>query len=164
MPRVPLEQLSDDARAWVFASDRAISGPDAVHMLAEVDDFLDQWRAHGVPLTASREWRDDRFLVVAAEGEDASGCSIDGLFRALKALGPQLGAKLVSSGLVFYRDDSGTVQSLTRPQFSNAAGYGAITAETPVFDTSLTRLGDVRTRFERPAGESWQAALLPAPT
>lgn len=162
MPRLSLDQLSDDARVWVFASDRAITGPDADRMLAEVDAFLEQWHAHGTPLTSAREWRDDRFLLVAADGEGASGCSIDGLFRALKTLGPQVGAKLVTSGLVFYRDDTGTVQSLTRPQFSNAAGYGAITADTPVFDTSLTRLGDIRARFERPAGESWQAALLPA--
>lgn len=131
-------------------------------MLDQVDDFLQSWHAHGTPLTSAREWRDDRFLLIAAEGEGASGCSIDGLFRALKALGNDIGADLVTSGLVFHRDRMGVVRSATRPGFVASAGSGEITADTPVFDTSLTRLGDVRARFERPAGESWHAVLLPA--
>ena len=126
-----------------------------------VDDYLDRWHAHGTPLSSAREWRDDRFLVIAADGEGASGCSIDGLFRALKALGTEIGANLVTSGLVFYRDRDGAVQSLTRQQFSAAAVSGDVSPETPVFDTSLTSLGDVRERFERPASTSWHAALLP---
>lgn len=132
-------------------------------MLARVDDFLQSWQAHGTPLTSAREWRDDRFLLIAADGEGASGCSIDGLFRALKALGAEIGADLVTSGLVFHRDRSGAVRSTTRPGFSASAACGEITAETPVFDTSLTTLGDVRARFEQQAGASWHAALLPAP-
>jgi hypothetical protein len=161
MPKLPLADLTDDARVWVFASDQAVAGENTHRMLAQVDDFLDRWHAHGTPLTSAREWRDDRFLLIAADGEGASGCSIDGLFRALKTLGTQIGANLVTSGLVFYRDRDAVVQSVTRPQFSAAAGSGAVTPETPVFDTSLTTLGDVRARFERPASESWHAALFP---
>jgi hypothetical protein len=162
MPTLPISQLSDSARLWVFASDRAVGGGDAERMLGRVDAFLTQWHAHGTPLTSGREWRDDRFLLIAADGEGASGCSIDGLFRTLTALGGELGANLVTSGLVFYRDQYGVVRSATRPQFTAAAAEGVITPETPVFDTSLTTLGEARERFERPVSDSWHAALLPA--
>jgi hypothetical protein len=162
MPTLPISQLSDNARIWVFASDRPVSGEDAERMLRRVDAFLAEWHAHGTPLSSAREWRDDRFLLIAADGEGASGCSIDGLFRTLKTLGGEFGANLVTSGLVFYRDQSGIVRSATRPQFTAAAADGAITPETPVFDTSLTTLGDVRERFERTVSDSWHAALLPA--
>jgi hypothetical protein len=161
MPRLPLANLSDEARAWVFAADRPIPPQDATRMLSDVDQFLDGWHAHGTPLTSAREWRDDRFLVIAADGEGASGCSIDGLFRSLKALGTEIDANLVTSGLVFYRDGEGVVRSQTRPLFSAAAASGDVSPHTPVFDTSLTRLGDVRRAFERPASESWHAALFP---
>jgi hypothetical protein len=162
MPKRPIDRLSDDARVWVFASDRAVSGGGAERLLAAVDEFLEHWHAHGTLLTSAREWRDERFLIIAADGEGASGCSIDGLFRALKTLGGQIGANLVTSGLVFYRNRDGVVESATRPQFSAAAAGGALGPDTPVFDTSLTRLGDVRERFERPASVSWHAALFPA--
>ncbi|HSJ65035.1 MAG TPA: hypothetical protein VK922_14180 [Gemmatimonadaceae bacterium] len=163
MPRRPIARLSDDARVWVFASDRAVREPDSERLLAAVDEFLEHWHAHGSPLTSAREWREERFLIIAADGEGASGCSVDGLFRALKTLGDRIGANLVTSGLVFYRDGSGVVQSATRPEFSAGAAGGTIGPDTPVFDTSLTRLGDLRERFERPASGSWHATLLSAP-
>jgi hypothetical protein len=161
MPRLPLSSLSADARVWIFASDRPVGDEWAERLLTQVDEFLEKWHAHGSPLTSARDWRDRRFLVIAADGEAASGCSIDGLFRTLKNVGAEVGANLVTSGLVFYRDAAGEVQSSTRAQFTEVASSGAITPDTPVFDTSLTTLGDVRDRFERSAGESWHAALLP---
>ena len=83
MPIVPFDTLPDSARIWVFASDRELSGASADTLLAAVDEFLAGWRAHGVPLSAAREWRDDRFLAVGVDvtAENASGCSIDGLFQ-----------------------------------------------------------------------------------
>jgi hypothetical protein len=36
-----------------------------------------------------------------------------------------------------------------------------VTGETAVFDTTITTVGAYRAGFERPARESWQAALLP---
>ena len=161
MPRLPLSSLSADARVWIFASDRPVGDDGAERLLEQVDDFLEKWHAHGSPLTSGRDWRDRRFLLIAADGEAASGCSIDGLFRSLKSVGAEVGANLVTSGLVFYRDAAGDVQSLTRARFTELASSGAVTPHTTVFDTSLTTLGDVRDRFERPAGESWHAALLP---
>lgn len=162
MPKRSFSELSDDARVWVFASDRPVTDANAERMLAQVDDFLDRWHAHGTPLTSGREWRDARFLLIGAEGEGASGCSIDGLYRALKMLGAEIGANLVTSGLVFYRDRNGAVHSATRPEFSTAAASGTVSPDVIVFDTSLTRLGDARRTFERPASESWHAALFPA--
>ncbi|MGI8842943.1 MAG: hypothetical protein ACR2HZ_04525 [Gemmatimonadaceae bacterium] len=161
MPRLQLAALSADARVWIFASDRPVSDEGAEQLLKQVDDFLEKWHAHGSPLTSARDWRDRRFLLIAADGEAASGCSIDGLFRTLKNVGAEIGTNLVTSGLIFYRDVAGEVQSSTRARFTEAASSGAVTPHTSVFDTSLTTLGDVRDRFERSAGESWHAALLP---
>ena len=161
MPRLPLSSLSADARVWIFASDRPVGDEGSERLLEQVDEFLEKWHAHGSPLTSAREWRDRRFLLIAADGEAASGCSIDGLFRTLKNVGAEVGANLVTSGLVFYRDAAGDVQSATRARFTELASSGAVTPHTTVFDTSLTTLGDVRDRFERSAGESWHAALLP---
>jgi hypothetical protein len=162
MPRIPFESLSDAARVWVFAAERPVEGASAELLLAEADAFLDRWHAHGEPLRCARDWREDRFLVVGVEGENASGCSIDGLFRALKALGASIGTSLVTSGLVFYRDPAGFVVAVTRPEFSELAADGMVRADTRVFDPAVTTIQDLRARFESSAGESWHGALLPA--
>jgi hypothetical protein len=86
MPHVDINALPDDARVWVFAADRPVTGPAAERLLSAVDGFLDDWAAHGQPLTCGRDWREDRFLAIAVDQRDAhaSGCSVDGLFRVLR--------------------------------------------------------------------------------
>ncbi len=162
MPIVDMEKMPDTSRVWVFGSDRPLApGKDQV-LLTEVDRFLGGWKAHGAPLTVGRSWKHDRFLTIAVDQstEGASGCSIDGLFRALKALEPQLGASLVTSGCVFFRDQSGNIMCELRDRFSELGSEGKVSPSTQVFDATVTSLGEWRARFELKAGESWHAGLL----
>jgi hypothetical protein len=161
MPAVPFDALPDDARLWVFATEPALTDEAAVQLLATVDEFLAGWAAHGAPLRAARDWRDGRFLAVAVDQrtENASGCSIDGLFRSLRALEPAVGAALLAGGRVFWRDAAGRVQSGDRAALRRAADGGAVSPATPVFDTTVTAAGDWRARFERPLAESWHARV-----
>jgi hypothetical protein len=162
MPIVPFDSLPDDARVWIFGSDRALTGTAAEQLLGEVDDFLAGWRAHGQPLTVARAWTDDRFLAVGVDQSDAhaSGCSIDGLFRRLQALQAALGAQLVGGGRVHFRAADGAPRSVPRAELRARIAAGEIGADTPVFDTTLTTMAEWRTRFERPARETWVSAQL----
>ena len=161
MPLVPFNALPDSARIWVFGSDVPLNGAVADTLLTEVDRYLDSWKAHGSPLKAAREWSDSRFLIVGIDptAEQASGCSIDGLFRHLQQIQKTIGAQLVGGGRVFYRDPTGTTQATTRDEFKTLKSNGAIGPKTPVFDTSLTRLDDWRSKFEKPLADSWAASL-----
>src|SRR5512132_1483980 len=136
MPIVPFDDLPDSARVWVFASDQPLSGAVADTLLAAVDKFLSEWRAHGVPLRCARDWRDDRFLAVGVDvtAENASGCSIDGLFRTLQQLERTVSSRLVGGGRVFYRGATG-IEATTRGEFIERVRRGDVAKETPVFDT-----------------------------
>jgi hypothetical protein len=162
MPVVPFDALSDGARVWVFASDRALVGPDRSRLLGAVDAYLANWRAHGQPLTCARAWREDRFLAVGVDPTTAyaSGCSIDGLFRALQALRPFLRTSLVTGGRVFYRDPASGIHSVTRDEFTELSATGAVGANTPVFDLTVSTAGEWRERFATAAGRTWHQALL----
>lgn len=162
MPIVPFESLPDSSRIWVFGSDKPVTGPAAERLLREVDQFLDGWRAHGAPLRCSRLWRDDRFLVIGVDQSDAnaSGCSIDGLFRSLQALEREIGARLVGGGRVYFRDQHGVAQSVSRPEFDGLVASGTVGPNTVVFDTSITDLGEWRAKFEQPARKTWVAELM----
>ena len=158
MPIVPFERLPDDARLWVFASDRELSGDAEAAVLGTVDDFLGAWKAHGVPLVCARDWRDKRFLAIGVDvnAENASGCSIDGLFRALQHLERSIGSRLVGGGRVFYRTADG-IETATRDQFVEQVKRGEVAKTTPVFDTGVSAASAWRTRFEQPAGSAWTA-------
>jgi len=157
------ELLPPGARVWVFASDRPLDGDDATRLLDEVDQFLAQWKAHGAPLRSAREWRDDRFLAIGVDPtvEQASGCSIDGLFRGLQTLEKRLATGLVAGGRVFYRDATGRPRLALRKDLPSLHHAGELTESTPVFDTSVTDAKAWRERFERPARETWVASLFP---
>jgi hypothetical protein len=162
MPTAKIDDLPDDARTWVFGANKTLDAQASAALLVEVDRFLSQWKAHGSPLTVGRDWKYGRFLTVAVDQSTAgaSGCSIDGLFRALKALEPRLGASLVTSGIVFFRDENGTIQSVDRERFTALGAEGKIQPETRVFDPTVTTLGEWRARFEMDAAKSWHAGLL----
>jgi hypothetical protein len=160
MPIVDFAALPDSARIWIFASDTPLTGAAADTLLAAVDHFLSGWKAHGVPLTCARDWRDGRFLAIGVDvtAESASGCSIDGLFRTLREIEREVGTRLVGGGRVFYRTRSG-IQTATRDEFVERIRAGDIAWETPVFDTSVTEVADWRSRFETPAGIGWTAGF-----
>lgn len=158
MPIVPFESLPDSARLWVFASDRELTGDAEAAVLGAVDDFLAAWKAHGVPLVCGRDWRDHRFLAIGVDvnAENASGCSIDGLFRALQHLERGIDSRLVGGGRVFYRTANG-IETTSRDQFVEQVKRGDVPKTTPVFDTGVSAASTWRTRFEQPAGSGWAA-------
>lgn len=158
MPRIPFDQLPDDARLWVFPASAPLDGPAEETFLARVDAFLHDWRAHGHPLTVGRDWREGRFLFVGVDerSEPPSGCSIDALLGVLKGLEGELGVGLTDHARVPYRTPAGGVVSVTRADFARGVQEGEITPATPVFDTTLTRLDALRRgRFEVPASDAW---------
>lgn len=164
MPLVPFHSLPDDSRVWVFGSDRRFDDNAASRLLGEVDRFLAHWQAHGHPLDAGRDWRYERFLSIAVDQSTAgaSGCSIDGLYRALRALEGALGASLLGAGVFYYRATGSELCTATRREFAARAADGAIDRETIVFDLTVDTLGAWRERFEAPVSAGWHARFLPA--
>jgi hypothetical protein len=158
------EELPDTARVWVYGVDREIDGNSQATLLSEVEAYLRDWTAHGIPLSAARDWRENRFLTIAVDQEQAgaSGCSIDGLFRTLKGLEQRIGAGIVTSGLIFFRGRDGVIRSVSRDEFAELGVAGEVDGDTEVFDLSVITLGEWRARFTSRAADSWHASLLPA--
>lgn len=163
MPLVSFNSLPDDARVWVFGTSRQLSPDEEPTVLEAVDDYLRDWRAHGAPLTVAREWRDGRFLAIGVDQRDeqASGCSLDALFRVLRGIELQTGIAMLDNSRVYFRETLGAVIVTDRAGFIAMAETGVIGFATTVFDLSVQRVGEWRGRFEVPAAQSWQGALLP---
>ncbi|HVD61831.1 MAG TPA: hypothetical protein VNC11_13240 [Gemmatimonadaceae bacterium] len=164
MLTTPFEEMPDTARVWVYGADKPVGPAAEKELLGQVDNYLTTWTAHGTPLSAARDWQEGRFLTITVDQEQAgaSGCSIDGLFRTLKSIEKSLGASVVTSGLIFFRDHSGNIRSVTRDEFSELGAAGEIDGDTEVFDLSVTSLAEWRARFSSKAQHSWHASLLPA--
>jgi hypothetical protein len=161
-----LEELPEGSRIWVFGADRPLEGSQTARLLEEMRGFLEDWTAHRRELSAALGWLHHRFLVVGvdASGASASGCSVDGLMRQLQELEEDIGARLVDTAPVWFRDprEEGRIRTVSRDRFRELAEEGVLGPGTPVFDLSVQRVDEIREgRWERPAGESWHASLLP---
>ena len=157
MPITPFDALPDHGRLWVFPSSRELTEAEADALLADVDEFLGQWAAHGVPLQAGRRLADGQFLLVGVnvDAERPSGCSIDSLVKRLGAFGERSGIRLIDHTSIWYRNDGG-VRCVSRAEFRNLAAAGTVSRDTRVFDTTLTKVAQVRTgELERVAEQAW---------
>lgn len=157
MPLVPFDTLPDDARLWIYAASRPLPPIERDALLSAVDTLLTEWRAHGAPLTTGRDWRHDRFLFIGVDERTAgvSGCSIDALHGGLRAIERRLGVALLNGPPAWYRQGEQIV-GVSREEFADLARAGRVGLDTPVFDTTVMSMGDVRSGgWERPLAGSW---------
>ena len=157
MPLTTFDKLPHTARLWIFAADRELAAPEEDRLLTAVDRFLEEWAAHRQHLTAARDWRYARFLLVGVDESAAgvSGCSIDALVREIKQLEQAMGMTLADNGPVLFRQGT-AIERVSRERFMELAASGVVSPETPVFDNTLATIGDLRAgRWELPARETW---------
>ncbi|WP_103019665.1 hypothetical protein [Salinibacter altiplanensis] len=159
--------LPNDARLWIHAAATPLDDDTQTALLDRLSAFTEGWTSHERPVDGAAVVLHDRFLIVAAApggSGDISGCGIDDLARTVDDAAASLEIDWVPSLHVLYRAPDGAVAAVSRRTFQQHAADGVVTAETPVFDPSLTSLGALRDgAFEQPAHESWHAQLLGTP-
>jgi hypothetical protein len=157
VPRIAFDDLPSDARLWIFPASRPLSEDEQRRVLDEADAFIDQWTAHGVPLSAARDIRHGQFVFVGVNERAAgvSGCSVDALVRRMGQLQTALGVELVENGPVLFRDGD-AIARVPREQFADLAANGRVTLDTVVFDNTVARVEDIRAgRWEVRAADAW---------
>ena len=157
MPRIQFDRLPSDARLWIFAAERPLTTGEKQRVLDETDAFIDQWTAHGMPLSAGRELRHRRFVLVGVDerAAGASGCSIDALVRRMQQLERELGMELVNNAPVLYRE-GGAIHRVPRERYAELAASGTVSPSTLVFDNTLTRVGELAAgKWEVKAADAW---------
>ena len=120
----------------------------------------DKWGIKQPGMRGCHAFAEDRFLVVGADEsrEMLDGCSVDAMMSWVLRLEAETGLRLVDRMTVHYRDADGAPRSVSRGEFAELARSGAVTAETPVFDTTISRVEQWRDgRFEVPMRETWHA-------
>ena len=163
MSLIPLNTLPDDSRLWCFGASRALDASRTERLFDSMRAFVSEWTAHRRDLQAGFDWLHGRFLLIGVDESraGASGCSIDALTGHLRNLGAELNLDLLDSMPVWFRDPAGDIRMVSRADFSDLAAHGEASAHTPVFDLTLTRLGDVRAGgLETAAGCAWHRSLL----
>jgi hypothetical protein len=156
--------LPDEARLWVYALARPLSAEESALVVERLDAFLREWNSHGSPVRGGYEILEDRFVMVAGYVEDGvSGCSTDSMVRVMKELRTDFGIDGFDRSLVYFRDVKGAARAVSRADFQALVDARAVDVDTPVFDTTIQFVGDLRRGgFETKFAKAWHASAFSA--
>lgn len=154
----------DSAKLWIYPLARPLTEAGRARVTQRLDGFLREWNSHGAAVIGAYRIFEDRFILVTGYVEDGvSGCSTDSMMRVMKSLRDEYGIDGFDRSLVYFRDADRVLRGVTRPEFKALVSAEQVDADTVVFDSTITTVGDLRAgRFETTFGKSWHARAFAA--
>jgi len=150
-----IDSLTNSARIWVYGFNRPLTENETTIVRHSFRQFADNWQSHGQPVRGAFQLLFDRFVILAAEENEISGCSIDSSVGVFRELYTQHNLDALDASQIFYRAGEQIV-SVSRSVFRKLLETGTIGAECRVFDLSITRLSALRAGlFEKRLEDSW---------
>ncbi len=158
---VPFEDMPDEARVWIYQSNRRFTEAEAAEIDALTRSFVEEWSAHGTGLRASYQLPYNRFIVLAVDQEpqQATGCSIDASVRFIQSLQEKFGIDLLDKMNVTYRLGEHLAHK-PLAEFKKMAKDKAVSANTIVFNNLVNTVGEFAEYWEVPAAESWHSRFF----
>lgn len=153
---IPFEQMPDDARLWIYQSERRLTAKEVAFVSHNTDTFLNQWQAHGQDLKSSYAIEYDQFLVISVDESfsQASGCSIDASVHLIKALEKELQLSFMTTSQVAFLDGE-EVNLYPFSQLKQQVESSVINPETLVFDNTVKNVSEFRSSWLTQSKETW---------
>lgn len=158
---VDFKELPDSSRIWIYQSNRSFSEAELIEIRAALDEFLNEWTAHGSDLNAGYEMPYNRFIVIALDQNvaGATGCSIDTSVRFIQALEKKYNVDLLDKMNVSYKQGE-FVAYKTLLDFKKMAKDKSVSKKTIVFNNLVTNKEEYLNHWEIPAEESWHNRFM----
>lgn len=150
-------------RIWIYQADRFLNEEEQEQVTQTLAEFTSQWKAHGKKLTAFSEVRYGLFVILMVDDsvEMPSGCSIDKSVYLMKELEERLKVGFFDRLKVAYRPTpDAAIEIVSKEAFEQLISEGKITPETIVFNNLVGEYGDLATKWEVPASQSWHARVF----
>ena len=158
---VDYNSLPDTARVWVYQSDRSFNESELKVIKEEATEFINSWTRHGDDLKGGYTVLYNQFLILAIDESfaNASGCSIDSSVRFIKKLETELKVDLMNKLNISFKDGE-NINIVSLADFQSYAKAGKISSETIVFNNMVQTKGEIATKWEVPAKDSWHQRFV----
>lgn len=152
----PFDEMKDSSRLWVYQCSRFLKDDEADFLSNSIKQFLDDWKAHGQPLSCSFLLRENIFLILAVDEDayNASGCSIDASVHELQTLQLKLGVDFFGRDFVVFKKAEDLIR-VRLPELKNKIANGEIGPETLVFNSLVSKKSKLNSDWLVPAGTTW---------
>jgi hypothetical protein len=158
---VDYNSLPDTARVWVYQSDRKFEEDDLVVLKEKATEFINSWTRHGDDLKGGYTILHNQFLILALDESfaNASGCSIDSSVRFIKKIESELSLDLMNKLNVSFKDGE-NINIVSLADFQKYVKINKISSDTIVFNNMVVTKGELATKWEVAAKDSWHQRFL----
>lgn len=155
------KNLPNNSRVWMYQADRVFTEQEVAVITSKAIDFIDQWTRHGDNLKGSFTIKYNQFLIIAVDESfnNVSGCSIDASVRFVQQLESELNIDLMNKMNISFKDGE-NINIVKLSGFQQFVKAQKITKETIVFNNMIQTKGEVETKWEVPANQSWHKRFL----
>lgn len=148
-------------KVWAYCSSKELTDEMINSISSDTQIFLDNWKAHGTPLTSSFEIRSRRFLIITVDEESyaASGCSIDKQLQFVKEVEKKYNIELLNRLLVPYKTGD-RVEVVPASKVKEFYQLGQLNADTVIYNPAVGDTEELENKFEIPLKDSWLKAKV----
>ena len=150
------EDFSGSSRVWIYQSNRLFSIQEALQLETLLNDFVENWQSHGIPVKGYGNLLFGQFIVLMADetATGVSGCSTDSSVRLIKNIEEKYDVQLFNRQLLaFFIKDK--VQLLPLSQLSYAFENNYVTGDTIYFNNLVQTKDELLHKWLIPVRESW---------
>lgn len=153
--------FSPQSKVWVYQSNRPFSDEEVASVQQKLNDFTDQWKAHGHQLNAKAEVLYNFFIVLTVDEATAgvTGCSIDASVRIIKEIEQEYHVDLFDRFNMAYKIDDKVIVS-SKEDFETLVSIKKVGPETIVFNNLVQNLDEFQNKWEVPFEQSWHSKVF----
>ncbi|WP_455168585.1 ABC transporter ATPase [Aegicerativicinus sediminis] len=158
---VEFEQLPEEARLWIYQSNRPFTEQELEEIIPSIENFLTTWTVHGADLLAGYLIKYKRFIIIGLNQDlnKASGCSIDASVRFIQELEKKYGVDLMDKMNVTFKQGE-FIAYKPLSDFKLMAKNKSVSGNTVVFNNLVVNKADFEENWEVPASESWHSRFI----
>ena len=158
---VDFDALDENARIWVYQSDKKFTSEEVNEMSAKLELFINEWTRHGSQLKGSFKIVYQQFIIVAVDENfiSVSGCAIDASVRQMKQFEADYGIQLFDKLQVAVQNKNG-IETMSMLLFKEKLNEGTYSKNSIVFNNMVDTKKRLNSEWEVPVSESWHQRLL----
>lgn len=158
---VDFNELPDEARIWIYPSNRPFTEVELIELQQELAAFLEAWTAHGQSLNAGFKIPYKRFIIIGLDQSQAaaSGCSIDASVHFIQQLEQKYNVDLLDKLNVSYKTGE-FIAHKDLKEFKTMIKNRSVNKQTIVFNHLIQTKAELKEDWEVPAEDSWHNRLF----
>ncbi len=155
------QNLPNNARVWVYQSDREFTPEELTIITSKAKEFVAQWTRHGDDVKGSFLIKYNQFLVLAVDENfnSVSGCSIDASVHFIQQLEKEFDVDFTNKLNISFKDEN-RINIVKMSDFQKFAKDGKIHASTIVFNNMVQTKEAFESDWETTANNSWHQRFL----